>query len=160
MRLQQFRAERRSVLTGVFTDTWGRAPENFIGGLAFAPDGTLYATGFKPGTPFAVLYEVSLSQPDAVFTEIAILPFFVDSIAVRPSDGVIFAAPGGFTSGNRALYTIDPVTGDVTQFGPEFANGWGVSDLAFASQPVPEPDTGLLLLVASGAAAVVRRRRV
>ena len=145
--------------TGLLTDTWGPAPEGLIGGLAFGPDGTLYATGFQTvsGSLERVLWEVTLGKPTSVFTLIAVLPFFVDSIAVRPSDGLIFAVPGGFTSGVQALYTIDPLTGVTSQFGPQFANGWGVSDLAFA--PVPEPGTGLLLLVAMGAAAVVVRRR-
>jgi hypothetical protein len=98
------------------------------GGLAFAPDGTLYL--------FAVFSLNIISPEDGhVISSIeADNPY--DGLGLRHSDGVLFAGPGG----SDAVYTIDASTGFGTLIGH---TGQGnVSDIDFRVSgqcPTPTP---------------------
>jgi len=86
---------------------------NSNGGLAFAPDGTLFFTpcwsnpGFihtlNPATA-EILTSVALPSGEGYM-----------GLGVRPSDGTIFASYR-YESGDTGIYTIDPTTGAETLF--------------------------------------------
>jgi sugar lactone lactonase YvrE len=103
------------------------------GGIAFAPDGTLYHTGHHFQGDFTALNTLNPATGQ-VLTTVAINGFF-DGLAVR-GDGVVFAAPGG---GGDGIFTINKTTGALSLVG--FTGTGGASDLAFqpATTVVPEP---------------------
>jgi hypothetical protein len=88
------------------------------GGIAFATNGTLYQTA--PGA----LRTVN-PNTGAVLTSLALSTFF-DGLAVRPTDGLLFAAPGGSSD---QVFTINATTGVTTLLGSTAAGG--LSDLDF-----------------------------
>ena len=105
--------------------------------LAFAPDGTLYMTSAE-FTPEGVFIRGFLNTIDpatgAVLTTSA--PFteaHVGGLAVRPTDGVIFAS-GGFPSD---VYTLSP-GGDLTFLG--LTGFGGLGDVAFTPLPTSKED--------------------
>ena len=104
----------------------GNANSGSGGGIAFAPDGTLYQTAHNaPGGSFSLN---RLNPANAARLSSVPLQFYFDGLAVRPSDGALFAATGG--SGDQ-IFTINPATGAATLVG---ATGAGsTSDLAFAA---------------------------
>lgn len=98
------------------------------GGLGFAPDGTLYL--------FAVFVLNIISPEDGHVISSIPTDNPYDGLGVRPSDGVLFAGPGGSDS----VYTVDPSTGQGTLIGH---TGQGnVSDMDFRVSgqcPTPTP---------------------
>jgi hypothetical protein len=142
--------------TGVATLVGSTGLEN--ASLAFAPNGTLYATSaaVNPADPFGPLIDVQVATLDPVTGKVlAAVPtsMFYTALAFDGSDGLLV---GGTGSGNTLLsgdiFTIDPATGNqiahVSDTGLDF-----IGDLDF--RPVPEPSS--LTLVGLGLAAVLSR---
>jgi sugar lactone lactonase YvrE len=101
------------------------------GGLAFAPDGTLYLASASVANPFLA----TLDPTDAsVMTSIAYGPDVgMDGLEVRGSDGALLATRGQFAGGDL-IVRINPVNGATTQLG---STGVGTpSDIAFRSATV------------------------
>ncbi len=97
------------------------------GGLAFAPDGTLYLATARNSSVFARIDPTDgsvIGTPLALQTEIA-------GLAVRPSDGVIFA---NYADGSE-LFTIDPSDGSQTLVG-SYMSSSHVADLTFLPSPI------------------------
>jgi sugar lactone lactonase YvrE len=116
------------------------------GGIAFAPDGTLYQTTILNGAP--VLNTLNPST-GAVIKSVPDSLFF-DSLGISP-DGTLFASDGGAT-----IYNINPITGALTFIG--FTGTGHPSDLDFRpAVAVPEP-SALALLGLGGAVAVLYQR--
>jgi len=132
--------------------------------IAFAPDGTLYGTSadfdaagnqtgsflhrYDPATG-ALLSTVDLAQVGGNFVH-------VGGLAVRPTDGVIFAS-ARLANQDRVgnIYRLTP-SGTVTLVGSTGAGE--VGDLDFT--PIPEPTTLVLFGTGlAGVAARLRRRR-
>ena len=88
------------------------------GGLGFGPDGKLYVA-----TVDKVFARVDPATAQVIGTPLSLVRG-CEGLAVRPSDGVIFATQD---DGN-ILYTINPTTGDATTIGSA-----DVSDLTFAA---------------------------
>jgi hypothetical protein len=118
------------------------------GGIAFAPNGTLYQTTLTLlGVP--VLNTLNPAT-GAVITSVPDTLFF-DSLGIRP-DGTIFASDG-----NDTIYTINPTTGTPTLIG--LTHTGHPSDLDFRPE-VPEPGSlGLLCLGTLGLLGYRYRRR-
>jgi len=93
------------------------------GGIAFAPDGSLYQTAHNNNFDFTSLNRINPANAARIST--VPLPNFFDGLAIR-SDGVFFAATGG---SNDQIFTINPVTGAVTLVGGTLQGS--TSDLAF-----------------------------
>jgi outer membrane protein assembly factor BamB len=94
------------------------------GGLAFAPDGTLYFAGYTDcsftTTALRVLNPATAATVSSTPLASGLL---YDGLAVRPTDGAVFASRGD------ALYLIDPETGVEVFWGRSEAGV--VTDLAF-----------------------------
>jgi hypothetical protein len=94
------------------------------GGLAFAPDGTLYFAGYTDCSFTAVALRVLNPATAATVSSIPLASgLLYDGLAVRPTDGALFASKGD------ALYEIDPATGVEVPWGRSEAGI--VTDLAF-----------------------------
>lgn len=121
----------------------------FFGSLAFAPDGTLFMTGadFANGPVNPVL--VTLDPATAASLSSVATADFLEALAVRPSDGVLFGGTGD--EGN--IFTVDPLTGAETLVGNTGLNF--VGDLAFS---VPEPASLALLVIGILGLIGLRRR--
>ena len=96
------------------------------GGLAFAPDGTLYHSGYATDH---VTFALNVISPvDGHVISSVGLDNYYDGLGIRPTDGVIFATLQG-TAQSDAIYTINPVTGVTTLIGN---TGTGIaSDIDF-----------------------------
>ncbi len=77
--------------------------------IAFAPGGTLYETGFITGPPTLFTLNPANGAP---LTSVAIAEFY-GSLAVRPTDSVLFAGNGDIGQ----IFNLDPVTGAATLLG-------------------------------------------
>ena len=140
------------------------------GGLAFAPDGTLYMTSTAnvSGDNFDPLFELATLDPtDALILSrdtYEIVDFVVcchgltlrsvrfDGLGVRPSDGTLFATQGG---GGTEIYRQE-ADGRWKFVGSSAANS---TDLDFRpANPIPEPSTALL--VGLGLLALGARRQL
>ena len=105
---------------------------NSTGGLAFAPNGTLYYT--PCWSESGSIY--TLNPATAAVTS---RTGFLDSntcymgLAVRPTDGTIFASYDYENNDNR-IFTLDPVTGARQEVGSP--GNYLVHDLAFVNSPV------------------------
>jgi len=96
------------------------------GGIAFAPNGTFYQTGYNSNFDFTSLNVINPADAGRIST-VAINTYY-DGLGVR-SDGTIFATPGN----SDGIFTIDPFTGAATSIGN---TGVGSpSDLAFLAAP-------------------------
>ena len=121
-------------LTGAATLV-GDPGEGRGGGLAFAPDGTLYYLEFDelhtldPGTG-AILSTTALNFGSH------------DGLGIR-SDGTLFATRAGTGALSDEIRIIDPSAGTSTPIGQTGAGN--ASDLAFRSAAVPEPGTLVLV---------------
>jgi outer membrane autotransporter protein len=96
--------------TNGFVQTLGSIPDDDgPGGLAFAPDGTLYFLDGKPAT----LYTLNPADGSAVSSRSVSSGHYM-GLGIHPMTGALFAArrddPG-------AIYTIDPATGVATAVG-------------------------------------------
>jgi hypothetical protein len=120
----------------------GNAASAAGGGIAFAPNGTLYQTAFSGPGGFLSLNVLNPADASRIST-LAISTFY-DGLAVR-SDGTIFAAQGGEGATMDGIFTIDPLTGAATLIGNTGVGN--SSDLAFFATAVPEPSTIALLSV-------------
>ena len=120
------------------------------GGIAFASDGTLYHVTFYDG----LTEELHTLDPStgAVLTTTPLSRFYM-SLAVRPSDGMLFATqrPGAGGANFGDLYTIDPDTGTETFVG---ATGNGIHDLAFLDETQP-PEAAIPMVGLAGIVALV-----
>lgn len=90
---------------GTFLGTTPRRRDS----IAFAPDGTLYETGFITGPPTLFTLNPANGAP---LTSVAIAEFY-GSLAVRPTDSVLFAGNGDVGQ----IFNLDPVTGVATLLG-------------------------------------------
>ena len=82
------------------------------GGIAFAPNGTLYQTSFSdPSFTFPSLNVISPVDAHRIST--TPIDNYYDGLGIRPTDGVLFATPGG----SDAIFTINPVSGATTFIG-------------------------------------------
>lgn len=103
----------------------------YFASIAFAPDGTLYmgAADLGAGATNPMLMTVSAAN-GTVLTSSA-TPTFFSSLAVRPSDGVMF----GGTGDQQGIWRINPTTGGATMIGETGRNL--VGGLAFRSATAP-----------------------
>jgi hypothetical protein len=111
----------------------------FFASIAFAPDGTLYmsaATYDEQAGPVAPFTWLTLNPANAAILTSVVTSVFYHSLAVRPSDGVIF----GGTADKQGVYTINPATGAGALIGLTSRKDL-VGDLAFRA--VAAPPTGL-----------------
>jgi hypothetical protein len=106
----------------------GPTGQNVGGGLAFAPDGTLYHIAFG-------LFTLN-PQTGAVLTSRPLNVSGHDGLGVRPSDGALFAPRLGPAGGNE-IHVIDPVAGTSTLLG--LTGAGSVSDIAFRPATLPPP---------------------
>jgi hypothetical protein len=124
--------------TGVATLV-GDIGTNEGGGLAFAPNGTLYKVSSLPSA-------LNVINPnDASVISSVPLSIFIDGLGVDPESGTLWGSQGG-TGGN--VYTINATTGLTTLVGNA---GLSISDLAFRPEeiaPIPTlGEWGMILLV-------------
>lgn len=128
---------------------------NENGGLAFSPGGALYFIAGWNNIGF--LYTLDPATGNILATQAMSQRPFIQGLAARPSDGLLFASDPNYN-----IYTITPGTGTTTLIG---TNSEFIHDLTFLGQP-PEPIPALtkwgraiaVLLIAGLAVAVLRRR--
>lgn len=109
-------------------------PAGIGGGLAFAPDSTLWRTGGSG--PAYDVYELRKLDPgDASTVEVTLtgLSDYYDGLAVHPGTGLVYATD------RTGIVVIDPLAGTETTLAPGPA--FSLSDLAFASDIVPAVST-------------------
>lgn len=101
--------------------------------IAFAPDGTLYEAGFTPppNPPFPPTLFTLNPANAAVLTAVPTSPPTDNygSLAVRPTDSVLFAGDGAGDGTNGFIFILDPATGTRTQVG----SGTGTTFIASLS---------------------------
>jgi hypothetical protein len=147
---------RINTATAVATLVGATGLGSFSLGLAFAPNGTLYATS---GSTLAQL-DPNTGLP---LTTMAMTGPCIDGLAVRPSDGILF----GTECDGSSVQRIDPTTGVATFIGPPNSADPDTADLAFfrpLASPVRAPavsgrglaSLAALLLVCG---VLLRRRR-
>jgi hypothetical protein len=124
--------------------------------LAFGLDGTLYSTGATFDANGFVAGQLHTINPETgeVLTTVGSFGTHVGGLAVRPTDGVIFA------SGNQGggIYTLS-LSGEQQLIGMTTVGAPG--DIAFA--PIPEPGSASFFVLAAGVLAsfrVVRQNRL
>lgn len=144
---------RINTATGVATLV-GNTGTGAGGGIAFAPDGTLYQTAYHHNFDFFALNKLD-PNTGAVLSSVP-LPTYFDGLGVRP-DGTLFATPVA----SDQIFTLNPLTGAATFVG---ATGTGlVSDLDFRPELVVVPEPGSLALFGVGGLALLgygwRRKR-
>lgn len=108
---------------GTFLGTTPRRRDS----IAFAPDGTLYETGFVTGPP--TLFTLNPAT-GAALTSVPTVEFY-GSLAVRPTDSVLFAGNGDVGQ----IFNLDPATGAPTLLGdtsPTFIGGLAFRTCAIA----------------------------
>ena len=140
--------------TGIATEIGGSGVLNAA--LAFGVDGTLYSTGATFDANGFVAGQLHTIDPATgeVLTTVGSFATHVGGLAVRPTDGILFA------SGNQGggIYTLS-LSGDQQLIG--FTNAGAPGDIAFA--PIPEPGSASLFVLAAGVLASIRlvnRRRL
>jgi hypothetical protein len=140
--------------TGIATEIGGSGVLN--ASLAFGLDGTLYSTGATFDVNGFVAGQLHTINPATgeVLTTVGSFGTHVGGLAVRPTDGVIFA------SGNQGggIYTFS-LSGEQQLIG--FTTAGAPGDIAFA--PIPEPSSASFFVLAAGVLAsfrlVGRKRR-
>ena len=121
------------LLTAAATLVGASDPVGSSGGLAFSPDGTLWRTGnTDPPAEINMLLQIDPNDASTIDTTMTGMNFYYDGLAVRPSDGVIFATGGAVIHG---VHRIDPVAKTETPLTPGPAHS--LSDLAFDPGFVP-----------------------
>jgi hypothetical protein len=133
--------------TGIATEIGGSGVLNAA--LAFGLDGTLYSTGATFDANGFVAGQLHTIDPatGAVLTTVGSFATHVGGLAVRPTDGVIFA------SGDQrgGIYTLS-LSGEQQLIG--FTTAGAPGDIAFA--PIPEPSSVSFFLLAAGVLAALR----
>jgi hypothetical protein len=123
----------------------------FGGGLAFAPDGTLYQTGLDPPSPFLQRIDPNTAMPIGPRSPLSL---FFDGLAVRPTDDLLFAIPEVSTGDDR-IHTIDPANLTVIPVGSTGAGKPSDLDFRLQDVQVPVPVPGTLIVLAGGLIAIV-----
>ena len=105
---------------------------NQIGGIAFAPDGTLYATGngCDADDDFCGNFLASFDADGSFAGFFLDIGTFLDGLGIRPSDGAFF----GTTPGGDSVYQIDLETVEIS-----FVAGAGDSPSDITFFPFSEP---------------------
>jgi hypothetical protein len=133
--------------TGIATEIGGSGVLNAA--LAFGLDGTLYSTGATFDANGFVAGQLHTINPATgeVLTTVGSFGTHVGGLAVRPTDGVIFA------SGDQrgGIYTLS-LSGDQQLIG--FTSAGAPGDIAFA--PIPEPSSASFFVLAAGVLASFR----
>ncbi len=111
--------------------TVGDTGTDGAGGLAFTPDGSLYATAAAGGTVRLLRLDPADASTTAAKTLAGTFGAY-QGLAARPSDGLLFGALRDFSG----IMTIDPETGAEAEVG--FMQLGEADDLAF--RPSPPPD--------------------
>jgi DNA-binding beta-propeller fold protein YncE len=134
------------------------------GGLAFAPDGTLYVATVGDDT-VPVIAKINPANAAVIGTPANLDQNGIDGLAVRPSDGVIF----GTAAESDQLYTINPTSGAMSFIGDDNAPA-ALASLTFSpggpgktSTPALSPIGIIALcvaLLACGSIMLVRRSRL
>ncbi len=110
----------------------------FLGSIAFSPDGKLYLSAadfdFNNGVPVLPSFATLDPTTAAILTNVPTDDFY-HSLAVRPTDGVIFGGNGD----QAGIFKVNPATGVGTQIGLTGQNF--VGDLAF--RPIAGPPVAL-----------------
>ena len=107
------------------------------GGLAFAPDGTLYlGTVGINATP--VIAKIDPTNASVIGTPQDLDQAGVDALAVRPSDSVVFAK----AADSDQLFTIDPSNGKMTFIADEDAPN-SVASLTFSPGSIGKTKTAV-----------------
>jgi hypothetical protein len=120
-------------------------------GLAFAPNGTLYATSDRTLAQLDPSTGLPVSQMNMTFGPVG--NECVDGLAVRPSDGLLF---GTACDSDASVYRIDPITGVATRIGPaSIDDDPDTSDLAFFRPVPPVPAQGVPALSGRGVAGLI-----
>ena len=114
---------------------------HFFGSIAFGPDGTLYMAAadldFATGNQINFALETRNPANGALQSSVPTAEFY-GALAVRPTDGVIFAGNGDF----HTLFTLNPATGAETIVGDTGGNF--VGDFAFRPEFAPAPGLNCL----------------
>ncbi len=122
--------------------------------MAFAPDGTLYIldTGQMSMSRLLTVDKSTAATISSVTLSMDL--GFTSGMAFHPVTGTLYVADGGVGEGTDSLYTLDPLSGDLTLVGPTGLPD-GLAGLAFV---IPEPNSAVLGCAAGMIALAVRRR--
>ncbi len=116
----------------------GDSGQGSTAGLAFAPDGTFYSLDF------GVLHTLDPNTA-AILTSTQLNFGGHDGLAIRPSDGALFATRNGAGTAGDEIRLIDPIAATSTLVGETGAGN--ASDLAFrvvAPEPAVDEDEYLI----------------
>jgi hypothetical protein len=113
------------------------------GGLAFAPNGTLYHTVTNASSQ----HRINVISPvnGTLISGVAVGTFY-DGLGVRPSDGIVFASVGG---ANDSVHTVNPATGASTLIGNtgqgalsdvDFRRNSSITTVSYTGPAVAIPD--------------------
>jgi len=123
-------------------------------GLAFSPNGTLYAFDTGAGGGNARLMTIDTANAQIINTVTTNVNFGAAAgLTIHPFTGQAYLADNVSSGGTNAVYTLDLSTGIATMIGTT-GDLYGLSGLAFI--PVPEPSSFLL----AGFAGLLVCRRV
>jgi hypothetical protein len=143
-------------LTGVATLIGSTG--HFFDSIAFAPNGSLYATAADLGSQGAEINPLllKLNPSNAKVISSVKTDAFYGALGVRPTDGQIFAGNGD----GAQIFTLDTATGAATPL-PQTTGTNFVGDIDFASRSAAVPlPTAVLGALPTMLVLLVARRRI